>query len=129
VKSVDNAPHCAEQADEWGDCGGDGQPGNVALQARDFFGSSDLHAALHHGQAAEYCVRSGHLALVFQESAFEDADQRAGAELIGHAGDILQTLGFAEGAKEASALHAGAAQQAPLGEDDGPGNEAESQQR
>ncbi len=66
--------------------------------------------------------------LVFLESAFEDSHQRAGTKLIGDGGNILQALGFAKGAQKASALHAGAAQQAPFGEDDCPGDQAEGQQ-
>jgi hypothetical protein len=93
-----------------------------------FFGGSDLHAALHGGEAAQSGTGSGELALVFLVAAFENSDQRAGTELIGNGGEILHALGFAKGAQEASTLDAGAAQQAPLGKNDGPGDEAESQQ-
>jgi hypothetical protein len=37
-------------------------------------------------------------------------------------------LGFAKGAQEASALDAGAAEQAPFGKDDCPGDQAEGKQ-
>ena len=60
--------------------------------------------------------------------AFKHGDQRAGLELLGHGGDVLQALGLAEGAHEAVALRAGAAEQSPFGKDDGPGDNAENQQ-
>ena len=128
VECVNDAPDRAEEADEGGDGSGNSEPGDVALEARDFFGGSDLHAALDGGEAAQGGGWSGELAFVFVESAFEDTDQRARTELIGDGGDILKALGFAEGAEEASTLNAGATEQAPLGEDDGPGDEAEGQQ-
>ena len=49
-------------------------------------------------------------------------------KLIGNGGNILQALSFAKGAQEASALNPSAAQQTPLGEDDGPGDKTEGQQ-
>src|ERR1017187_6494502 len=128
VEGVNDSPDRAEQADERRDGGGDGEPGDVALEARDFFRGSDLHAALHSGQAAERGAGCGKLALIFLESAFEDADQRAGTELIGDGGDILQALGLAKGAQEASTLQAGTAEQDPHGKNDGPGDEAEGEQ-
>ncbi len=104
------------------------QPGNVALQARDFLRRSDLHTALHSGQAAERCPLPGQLAAVLLESTFENAHQRAGTELIGDRGNILQTLRLAKGPQESSTLQAGAAQQVPFRQDDCPGNQTESEQ-
>jgi hypothetical protein len=63
-----------------------------------------------------------------KESAFKNAHQRAGAELFGNGGDILQPLRFAEGAQKTPALHPRAAQQPPFGENDGPRNNAEREQ-
>ena len=70
-----------------------------------------------------------HLALEFLDCAFEDADQRAGAELISDGGDVLHALRFAESAHEAAALGAGAADQAPFREDHSPGKHAEGEQQ
>ena len=42
--------------------------------------------------------------------------------------DVLQALRFAKGAKKTSALQAGTAEQAPFGEDNRPGDEAEGEQ-
>ena len=60
--------------------------------------------------------------------AVKDCDQWAGLELLGHGRNVLQALGLAEHADEAVALGAGTAEQSPLGEDDGPGGDAEHQQ-
>jgi hypothetical protein len=49
--------------------------------------------------------------------------------LIGDGGYILQALGTAEGAQEASTLNFGAAKDAPLGENHRPGEHAERQQQ
>ncbi len=128
VESVNDAPDSAEQSDERSNGGGDGEPGNVALEARDFFGGADLHAALHRRQAAQGGGGRGDLALVFLEAAFEHSDERAGTELIGDSGDILQALSFAESPQEATTLYPGAPEQAPLSKDNGPGDETEGQQ-
>ena len=60
----------------------------------------------------------------------DDAERavRAGLELIGHRGNVLEPLRLAEGAHKASALHPGAPQQTPFGQDDGPGEDAEGEQ-
>src|SRR5580700_1731430 len=44
VKGVNDAPHRAEQSNERSDGCSNGEPWNVALEARDFFRGSDLHA-------------------------------------------------------------------------------------
>src|SRR5260370_10374666 len=103
VEGVNDAPDCAKQADKRRDRGRNGEPGNIALEARDLFRGSDLHAALHRGNAAK---RPGgcKLAFVLLESTIEYADQRARSELIRNRGNILQTLRLAKGAHESSAL-------------------------
>jgi len=68
------------------------------------------------------------LAFEFFIAVLEDANEGAGAELVGDRSHVLKALGLAEGAEKASALYTGAAKQAPLGEDNGPGQNAESQQ-
>jgi hypothetical protein len=55
--------------------------------------------------------------------------QRAGTELIGNRGDVLHALRLAEGADEAAALRARAADQPPLGKNHGPGEHAEGDQQ
>jgi hypothetical protein len=49
--------------------------------------------------------------------------------LFGNRGNVLHALRLAEGANEISALRAGAVEQPPLGENDGPGKHAESDQQ
>jgi len=65
------------------------------------------------------------LASIFFISAFKYSYQRAGLELIGDGGNILQALRLAEGAHEASTLRLRASKQTPLGENDGPGDQTE----
>src|SRR5262249_31537095 len=54
-------------------------------------------------------------------------DQRARLELIGHRSDVLQPLRPAESTQKTPALRPRPPQRRPLGENDGPGNYAESQ--
>jgi hypothetical protein len=49
--------------------------------------------------------------------------------LLSHRAHILQALRFTESAHEASTLYPRPAQQAPLGENDGPGNHAEQKKQ
>ena len=121
VEGVDDAPHRSEQADEGRDCARGRQPGQAALQAAQFFRGCDLRGALQRDHANG--IRR--LLAQFVISAFEDRDQRAGLELFGDGGDILQALRLAKGTHEAIALHARAPEQSPLGEDDGPRRHAE----
>ena len=65
---------------------------------------------------------------MFREAAFKHRHQRAGLELFGYGRDVLQALGFAEGAHEASTLHSRSAHQTPFGKNDGPGDHAEDQE-
>ena len=59
VESVDDAPNGAEESDKRGNRRGDGKPGDVTFQPRNFFRGADLHAALHGSQAAESGRRRG----------------------------------------------------------------------
>ncbi len=68
------------------------------------------------------------LALVLVVDLVEDGDERAGLELFGDGGDFAEAAGFAEGAEEALALEVGLAEAAPLGEHDGPGDDAGEEQ-
>src|ERR1700677_1107337 len=78
--------------------------------------------------SSQGCAGSGELAFVFLISTFENPNQRARPKLIGNGCEILHALGFAEGAQEASTLHPGAAEQAPLSKNDGPRDQAEGRQ-
>ncbi len=55
--------------------------------------------------------------------------QRAGTELLGDGGHVLQTLRLAESAHKPSALDTARAQQIPLGQDDCPRDHAEGKQK
>jgi len=57
------------------------------------------------------------------------AHQRAGTELFGNRGNVLHALRLAEDADEASALPARAADQQPLGKNDGPGEHTEHEEQ
>ena len=105
VEGVDDAPDGAEESDKRGNRRGNGKPGDVTFQSRNFFRGTNLHAALHGSQTAESGGRRGELPLVFLEAAFKNSHQRAGMKLVGDSGNILQALGFAEGAQEASTLN------------------------
>jgi hypothetical protein len=71
---------------------------------------------------------TSHLPLEFRHCAFEHVDQGAGAELVGHGNYILHALRPAKGFNEAPTLRARAANQAPLGKNHGPGEDAECNQ-
>jgi len=60
-------------------------------------------------------ARHSHLAFELLDCAFKHSNQRAGTELFGNRGDVLQALCFAEGADELSTLPARAADQPPFG--------------
>jgi hypothetical protein len=70
-----------------------------------------------------------HLALEFRDRAFKHSDQRAGAELFGNRGNILHALCLAKDADEAFILSASAADEPPLGKNDGPGKDAEGDEQ
>ena len=57
----------------------------------------------------------------------EDGDQGAGLELVGDGGDFAEASRFSEGADEARALRLRAAEARPLGDHDGPGEDAREQ--
>src|SRR5271157_1124186 len=116
VKGVDDAPHRSEEPDEWRNRSGSRQPGQAAFQASQFFRSGDLRRALQ-GRHTDG-VRTL-LAQLFVR-AFKDGHQRAGPELIRYGSDVLQSLRLAKGAHESVALHTGASEKPPFGENDGP---------
>ena len=120
MKSIHDSPDGAEEAYEWGYGAGYCEPGHVAFEAGYFFVAGDLHGALNRDGAA--------LPTMFGEASFKHGYQRAGFELFRYRRDILQALGFAEGAHEASALYACPAYQTPLGKNNGPGDHAENQE-
>jgi len=127
VEGVDDAHDGAEEADEGGDGGDGGEPGHVALHAGEGFGGCGLRGALEgDGIAGE--AASAVLALVLVVDLVEDGDQRAGLELVGDGGDFAEAAGLAEGADEALALRLRLVEAPPLGEHDGPGEDAGNQQ-
>ena len=66
------------------------------------------------------------LALVLVVDFVEDGDEGAGLELVGDGGDFGEAAGLAEGAEEAAVLGVGCLEGAPLGDHDGPGDDATS---
>ena len=127
VEGVDDTHDGAEEADEGSDGGDGGEPGHVALHAGEGFGGGGLGGAFEgDGIAGE--AASAVLALVLVVDLAEDGDEGAGLELLGDGGDFAEAGGFAEGADETLALHLGLREAAPLGEHDGPGEDAGDQQ-
>jgi hypothetical protein len=49
--------------------------------------------------------------------------------LLGYCGDVLQSLRLAKGSNETATLHPRSPQHAPLGENDGPRNQAEQEEK
>ena len=91
------------------------------------FRGGGLGGALERDGVAGHAAAAG-LALVLIVDLGEDGDERAGLELLGDGGDLGEAAGFAEGAEEALALLARAGEATPLGEHDGPGEDAGEQQ-
>ena len=125
VEGVDDAHDGAEEADEERDGGDGGEPGHAALHRGEGFAGCGLGGALECDGIARKTAAAV-LALVLVVDLGEDGDQRAGLELIGDCGDLAQPARFAEGAEEALALRLGSAEAGPLGEHDGPGEDARS---
>src|SRR5579863_6200931 len=121
MKGINNAPDGSEQADERSYSSGDGQPGQVALETGQLLLVGDLHGPLNGNEGAA-------LPPEFGETTLKHRDQRTGFELFGHGRNILQSLRFAKCSHEATALDSRPAQQAPLGENNCPGHQAEQQQ-
>ena len=127
VEGVDDAHDRAEEADEGSD-GGDGrEPGHVALHGGEGFAGCGLRGALESDGVAREAAASV-LSLVLIVDLVEDGDEGAGLELIGDGGDLAQATRFAKGADETLALRVRFAEAGPLGEHDGPGEDAGKQQ-
>src|SRR5277367_2922272 len=120
MKSIDNSPDRAKQANERSHRARDREPRHVALKPRNLFRAGDLHGALNR-QAAS-------LPAVFGEASFEYRNQWTRFELFGHSRYILQPLRFPKRSHKASALHPRSPHQTPLGKNDGPRDYAKDQQ-
>ena len=128
VEGVDDAHDGAEEADEGRDGGDGGEPGHAALHGGEGLAGGGLAARSRaYGVAGQAAAAA--LALVLVVDLVEDGDEGAGLELLGDGGDFGEATGLAEGAEEALALLAGAAEAAPLGEHDGPGEDAGEEQQ
>jgi hypothetical protein len=127
VEGVDDTHDGAEQADEGGSVGDGGEPGHARFHGGEGFGGSDLGGAFEGDGVARHATASG-LALVLVVDLGEDGDEGAGLELLGDGSDFGEAAGLAEGAEKALALLAGAAEASPLGEHDGPGEDAGEEQ-
>jgi len=128
VEGVDDAHDGAEEADKGSDGGDGGEPGHAALHGGEGFGGGGLRCALEaYGITGE--AAAAVLALVLVVDLVEDGDEWAGLELLGDRGDFAEAAGFAEGADKALALRVGFAEAPPLGEHDGPGDDAEKEQK
>ena len=60
--------------------------------------------------------------------SWKTATSGRGLELVGDSGDLGEAAGLAEGAEEALGLDVGLVEGAPLGDDDGPGEDAGDEQ-
>ncbi len=123
VEGIDDAPHRAEQPDKWRHRAGGRQPWQTPLQPRQLFRRRDLRRPLH-----GHDTQRSRLAAQLFHRPFQHRNQRARLELLGHRRHLLQPPALAEGPQEARTLHFGAPHGAPLGQDHGPGEEAEDQQ-
>ena len=123
MEGVDDAHDGAEESDEGGDGGDGGEPGHALFHRGEGFGGGGLGGAFHCGGVAGEAAAAG-LAVVLVVDFGEDGDERAGFELVHDGGDFAETRGFAEGADKACALGLGLAEAGPLGEHDGPGEDA-----
>src|SRR5580704_15060494 len=77
MKCVNDAPDCAEKADERRYSGCNGQPRDISFQPGDLFGGSDLHPALNRQQVSDRPTGSS-LATVLLVTTFENSHQWAG---------------------------------------------------
>jgi hypothetical protein len=123
VEGVDDAHDGAEEADERADLGDGGQPGHAAFHGAEGFAGGCLGGALEALGVGRYAAAAA-LALVLVVDFVEDSDEWAGLELVGDGGDFREAAGLAEGADEAAVLGVGCFEGAPLGDHDGPGEDA-----
>src|SRR5581483_3615738 len=127
VEGVDDAHDGAEEADEGSALGGGGEPGHAAFHDGEGLGGGGLGGTLE-GLGVGWLAAAAGLALVFVVDLMEDGDEWGRLELVGDRGDFGEAAGLAEGAQEAAALHIGLIEGAPLGDDDGPGDDAGDEQ-
>lgn len=67
--------------------------------------------------------------MVFIVNFSEYIDQWAGAELVGHGGDLIEPTGFTESSQKADGLRLGTLEGRPFGQDNAPGKDAGEQQK
>ena len=91
------------------------------------FGGGGLGGAFEGLGVGRLAAAAG-LALVLVVDLVEDGDEWRGLELVGDSGDFREAAGLAEGAEEALGLDVGLVEGAPLGDDDGPGDDAGDEQ-
>ncbi len=123
VEGVDDAHDGAEETDEGRDGGDGGEPGHAALHGGESFAGGGLGGTFERDGIAGQAAATG-LALVFVVDLVEDRDQGAGLELVRDGGELAESARFAEGADEALSLHRSFPEAGPLGEHDGPGEDA-----
>src|SRR6202167_171957 len=113
MKGIHDAHDRTEKTDEGRHCADGGQPGKTPFQNRERFARGRLGRALERDYVFGRSETAG-LAPIRVIHLIEDADQRAGLELLADRRHLLQPAGLAEGAHEAAALRAGLAKGASL---------------
>ena len=112
MEGIDDAHDGAEEADEGSDGADAGQPRQALLHGGEGFAGGGLSGALERGDVAGRAESAG-LAPVGLVDLVEDIDEGAGLELLADGRDFLEAVGLAEGAEEAMALRARAAEARP----------------
>src|SRR5882762_4822659 len=125
-KGADNAQYGSEQSDERAHRRGCGQPAHVAFQFGQFFAGAELQGALDRDGVVDGAA-SLHLAGYFLVAEVEQRDQRSGTELFTGHPNRIQAVGLPERSQESGVGASGPAKSAPLGEDDGPGEDRKDQ--
>jgi len=130
-EGVNDAPNCAEKADEWSDSGSGGEPGHALFDAANFFGRGELHGDSD-GLEALQLLRNGisgagDLRLEFAVAGGVDIGKgRARGDEALRIGDAFSG---AENSEELVAFAADASEDAELLENERPGDQREEQKQ
>ena len=127
MEGVDDTHDGAEEADEGTYLGDGGEPGHAAFHRAEGFAGGGLCGALEALRIWRDAAAAA-LALVLIVDFVEDGDEGAGFELVCDGGDFGEAAGLAEGSEEASILSVGCLEGAPLGDHDGPRDDAHAEQ-
>jgi len=130
-EGVDDAPNGAEQADEWSNTGGGGEPGHSFFHAAHFFGSGELHGDGHGLKALHFLRRriASACDLRLEFAITSGVDIGKGRARGDKALRIGNALGGTEKFEEMVALTADASKDAELLENKGPGDQGKKQKQ